>query len=164
MRTPPPVLLELALPELAFPLAVPDVALLELVLALALAFADEAVSALPVLPEVAAFWLVFALASAVFSMRIPPPVLLPELLLPELLLLELALLEALLLADALASVVPLLLALVLPWFALGSTTVRSIRIPPPVLPLPLLLAADDDVADVSALALPSVVLPTAVFE
>ncbi len=156
MRMPPPVLLELALPELALPaLAALDAALLELALALPLEFA-EAVSLVPFLPDAAVFWLLAALPSTVFSIRIPPPVLLPEPLLPEAALLELALLEALLLvlpfADALASVVPVLLEFALFWFALGSIAARSILVPPPVLPLALLLLALlplDDPADAS---------------
>jgi hypothetical protein len=157
MRMPPPVPLELALLELApLALAALDAALLELALALPLAFA-EAVSVVPFLANAAVFWpLDILLVSAVFSMRIPPPVLLPEPLLLELPLLELALLEELLLvlpfADVLASVVPLLLEFALLWFALGSIAARSIRVPPPVLPLALLLLELlplDDPADAS---------------
>ena len=115
------------------------------------------------------------MASAVFSIRIPPPVL------PLVPLLELALPEVpplvVPVADALASDVPLLFAFAVFWLALASASVRSIRVPPPVLallllallPLALLLLALllDDEADASVLALPSVLLstalPTAVF-
>jgi hypothetical protein len=97
------------------------------------------------------------MASAFFSIRIPPPVL-P--LVPLLPVLELALPEVALLvvpvADALASDVPLLFEFAVFWLALASTSARSMRVRPPVLALLLLaLLLLDDEADASVLALPS---------